>query len=83
MTTSAYKIENHQSEKGTWGLYMSMCKGCGLCIEKCPKKCLSWSQSLGMYGTPAVQPNTDECILCGMCQTTCPDCAIVVTRKAK
>jgi 2-oxoglutarate ferredoxin oxidoreductase subunit delta len=41
---------------------------------------MSWSDVLGVYGTPSVEIN-DECIACGICQTTCPDCAISVAKK--
>jgi len=56
-----------------------LCKGCGLCIEKCPRKVLAWSEELGLYGTPLVEPAGEgECNGCGLCQMFCPDCAIRV-----
>ena len=42
---------------------------------------MSWSNELGVYGTPRVQADPETCIGCGMCQLVCPDCAIVVERK--
>lgn len=69
-------------EKGSFILFPGLCKGCGLCIEKCPKKCLHWSNVLGVYGTPTVEAN-DECIACGICQGVCPDCAIKIEKKLK
>lgn len=71
-----------EREKGFWTIFPGLCKGCGLCIQKCPVKCMSWSDVLGVYGTPSVQIS-DACISCGTCQTVCPDCAITVTRKKK
>ncbi|MDN5293691.1 MAG: 2-oxoglutarate ferredoxin oxidoreductase subunit delta [Eubacteriales bacterium] len=71
-----------EGEKGTWTVFPGLDKGCGLCIEKCPKKCLSWSKTvLGVYGTPTVEANMEECIACGICEMVCPDCAIKVTKK--
>ncbi|MEW6183627.1 MAG: ferredoxin family protein [Bacillota bacterium] len=70
----------YQAEKGSFCLFPNLCKGCGLCIEKCPKHALSWSKVLGAYGTPAVEANQD-CNICGICQRVCPDCAILVARK--
>lgn len=77
-----FKGRTLEVEKGIWSVFPGLCKGCGLCIEKCPKKCMSWSDVLGVYGTPAVEIN-DECIACGICQITCPDCAITVEKKKK
>ena len=62
------------------------CKGCGLCIAKCPmnkagKKCLQWSKEVGLYQTPAVAPDPEICIACGACAMTCPDSAIRIERK--
>lgn len=77
-----FKERTIEVEKGNWTVFPGLCKGCGLCIEKCPKKCMSWSSVLGVYGTPSVEIN-DECIACGICQQVCPDCAIAVEKKKK
>lgn len=76
------KYVQRENDKGFWTVFPGLCKGCGLCIQKCPKKCISWSDFLGVYGTPSVQAS-DECIACGICQMVCPDCAIVVEKKKK
>ena len=71
-----------ETKKGSWTVFPELCKGCGLCIEKCPKKCMSWSNVLGVYGTPSVEIDQEECTTCGICENFCPDCAISVARKA-
>lgn len=76
------KANTFEFEKGNWTIFPGLCKGCGLCMEKCPKKSLKWSEVLGVYGTPAVE-STDACNACGICQMFCPDCAIVVEKKKK
>ncbi len=81
--TVEYKGRTLEGEKGLWTIFPGLCKGCGLCIEKCPKKCISWSNVLGVYGTPAVEAGMDECIACGICKTVCPDCAITVEKRKK
>lgn len=48
----------------------SFCKGCGLCVDLCPKKVLE--KSLGK----AKVANEASCIKCGMCENICPDFAI-------
>ncbi|WP_429163260.1 4Fe-4S binding protein [Desulfitispora alkaliphila] len=84
MTDKALTFEG---VKGKFTIFPGMCKGCGLCIEKCPVKIIEWSKALGVYGTPAVEVNdADKCIACNMCQLVCPDCAIVIEKvgtKAK
>ncbi|MDQ0285214.1 2-oxoglutarate ferredoxin oxidoreductase subunit delta [Desulfofundulus luciae] len=78
--TQSFKARTIETKKSFWTIFPGLCKGCGLCMQKCPKKCLSWSDVLGVYGTPSVEPN-DECIACGICQMVCPDCAINVSKK--
>jgi len=53
-------------------------------MEKCPVKCLEWSNDLGVYGTPTIIPkDVESCTGCGMCQLVCPDCAIVIEKIKK
>ncbi|UMZ75230.1 4Fe-4S dicluster domain-containing protein [Natranaerofaba carboxydovora] len=77
------KIGYEKEDEGSWNIFPGLCKGCGLCKEKCPKSVITWSDELGVYGTPAVKCNIDGCILCGICQQVCPDTAIKVIRKKK
>ncbi|GBF34375.1 2-oxoglutarate oxidoreductase delta subunit [Desulfocucumis palustris] len=81
--TQTFNGRTIEGDKGFWTIFPGLCKGCGLCIQKCPKKCMSWSDVLGVYGTPSVEINSEECIACGTCQTFCPDTAIAVERKKK
>ncbi len=61
----------------------SLCKGCGLCIEKCPVKALSFGQDLGVFATPVPVVDLNKCILCGNCRRFCPDGAISVKKISK
>lgn len=82
MTTSAYKMKQVETNKADFTIFTGLCKGCGLCMIKCPSQTLVWSSSLGVYGTPTVEPrNAGECTGCGICASVCPDCAIVIDRK--
>ena len=76
-----FKVADVAKGKADWYMFSDLCKGCGLCIVKCPKKCLNWSKEVGLYQTPCVEPNPDDCIACGMCALTCPDSAIKVVKK--
>ena len=56
------------------------CKGCTLCIEACPKKCLKMSDGFNVNGYhPAVFINEKDCIACGFCYQMCPDVCIEVS----
>ncbi|MGE5421676.1 MAG: 4Fe-4S binding protein [Ignavibacteriales bacterium] len=79
-----FEVIQEDTNKADFYLFPELCKGCGLCKEKCPKECLVWSDKLGLYGTPTVIPKDKEsCIACGICQITCPDCAILIEKKKK
>jgi len=59
-----------------------LCKGCGICIEFCPKKVLVMSDEMDERGirTPHARREQD-CSLCGLCELYCPDFAICARRK--
>lgn len=50
------------------------CKGCGLCINACPKKILEFSPKVNKQGYHfAVCIDQDNCISCALCAEVCPD----------
>ena len=49
------------------------CKGCGYCIQVCPKKALSFSKARASTGYTPVEVNEELCIGCGSCFRVCPD----------
>ena len=55
------------------------CKGCGFCVEFCPKQIISIStrtNSRGYY-PPEIKDDA-QCVNCGLCALLCPDFAIYV-----
>lgn len=57
------------------------CKNCGLCIENCPKKIISFTTYNNKKGyNPAKMKESEECTGCGICYTICPDICIEVYR---
>lgn len=46
------------------------CKGCGICVEFCPKNVLELKNGIINIARP------EDCIKCGMCELRCPDYAI-------
>ncbi len=60
----------------------SKCKGCGLCVEACPKKIIRLSDKLNRKGVnPAEVFEPEKCIACAFCATMCPDCVIRVEKE--
>ena len=61
----------------------SECKGCGLCVESCPPKCLQLTRELSSYGVHPAQYTGEGCTACGICFYCCPEPgAITVYRLA-
>ena len=58
------------------------CKGCGLCVDVCPKAVLEISKNkINKKGHKPVEAVKEEsCIGCAFCATMCPDCIIKVER---
>lgn len=63
-------------------VFHGLCKGCGICIQKCPPMAISFSESdLGIYSTPTVEIDLEKCNACGICEIVCPDCALKVKKN--
>ena len=58
------------------------CKGCGLCVDACPKNLIQISRdrinSKGHH--PAEIIDEKACVGCTSCAIMCPDCIITVER---
>ena len=55
------------------------CKGCNICIERCPVDALEESDKLNKRGVrPPQLKEENECNYCRLCELICPDLAITV-----
>jgi 2-oxoglutarate ferredoxin oxidoreductase subunit delta len=63
-------------------LVKDQCKGCGYCIEFCPRKVFEESDEINARGVhpPRIVDET-KCTLCRFCTTICPDFAVYVVEK--
>lgn len=57
----------------------SLCKGCSICVDVCPRNTIKISDEINEYGLfyPTVG-DLDSCIVCRLCELYCPDFAIEV-----
>ena len=53
------------------------CKGCGFCVEYCPKDVLIMSERFNKKGYhPPEVVKHGECVNCNLCEMICPEFAI-------
>jgi 2-oxoglutarate ferredoxin oxidoreductase subunit delta len=63
-------------------LIKDQCKGCGYCIEFCPKKVFEESNEINARGVrPPKIIDESKCLLCSFCTAVCPDFAIYVIER--
>lgn len=55
------------------------CKGCGFCVEFCPKKILALGDEINDLGYHyVVMKDAEKCNSCAFCAMMCPDIIIEV-----
>ncbi|MBW1845799.1 MAG: 4Fe-4S dicluster domain-containing protein [Deltaproteobacteria bacterium] len=68
----------------TYQIEFERCKGCGLCVDVCPKKVLELTTEVNAKGYfPAYQARPQDCVFCTTCCIMCPDVAITITKKSE
>ena len=69
--------------RGKVEINVEECKGCGLCIESCPVKCLELAQELSHYGVHPAQYAGQDCTGCGICFYWCPEPGAITVYRLK
>jgi 2-oxoglutarate ferredoxin oxidoreductase subunit delta len=63
--------------RGEVRIIADRCKGCGFCVEYCPKDVLALSEEFNRKGYhPPRVVKSGECVNCNLCEMICPDFAI-------
>jgi len=77
-----FGFEKPTSPKGEIIIIEDRCKGCGFCIEYCPRDVLVLSERFNVKGYhPPEVKNPDECADCGFCEVICPEFAIYLVKE--
>jgi 2-oxoglutarate ferredoxin oxidoreductase subunit delta len=65
---------------GLINIIKDRCKGCGFCVEYCPRDVLEMSEEYNAKGYHApYAKKPDDCVECHLCEMLCPEFAIFVT----
>jgi hypothetical protein len=61
------------------------CKGCGLCLDVCPKHVLALDESIvnGLGYHPARLTDAAACTSCALCARICPDAVYAVYARPR
>src|SRR5438105_15924707 len=89
VAASSHRTDSHSEvnmpgkARGKVTISVEECKGCGLCVESCPPKCLELAPELSAYGVHPAHYAGQGCTGCGICFYCCPEPgAITVYRLA-
>lgn len=60
------------------------CKGCGFCVEYCPKDILELASEFNSKGYhPPIVTDGSQCVHCQLCEVICPEFAIFCTLEGE
>lgn len=59
----------------------SQCKGCRLCVEACPHKCIVMGSDINEMGFQYARFEGEGCTACGFCYYSCPELGAITVYK--
>jgi Pyruvate/2-oxoacid:ferredoxin oxidoreductase delta subunit len=71
--TDCGEVRENMPARGNITIDVEECKGCGLCVESCPPKCLDLAPELSHYGVHPARYSGHDCTGCGICFYCCPE----------
>jgi len=75
-------LERMKIPHGKIHIIEERCKGCGFCIEFCPRGVLEKSEEFNTRGYhPPLVKDEESCVSCGFCEMLCPEFAIFVVEE--
>ena len=70
-------LDKIEIPRGEVRIIVDRCKGCGFCVEYCPKDVLEMSDEFNIKGYhPPKVVKEGECVNCNLCEMICPEFAI-------
>lgn len=74
-------VDRMQIPRGELHIIKERCKGCGFCVEYCPRDVLELSDDYNLKGYHyPVAAKAEACVNCDLCEILCPDFAIYCLR---
>jgi Pyruvate/2-oxoacid:ferredoxin oxidoreductase delta subunit len=67
--------------RGNVKINIEECKGCGLCVESCPPKCLVLADDPSPYGVHPALYSGKGCTGCGICFYCCPEPGAIIVYR--
>ncbi len=74
-------VDKQKTPHGKIYIIVDRCKGCGFCVEYCPRDVLEMSDEYNIKGYHIpFAAHEDKCINCDLCELICPEFAIFVLK---